>query len=123
MILDETILIITDLLTVFALLSGLFFMLVAALGLLRMPDFFHRTHAATKGATLGIVGMLVASMLYLSSLENVSTINIVTRVVLVILFQFIANPVGAHVLSKAAHLDRVPKWHGTVSDDLETQRD
>ena len=110
---------IDDLLTVFALISGLFFMLVAALGLVRMPDFYHRTHAATKGATLGTVSLLLAATLFLSSHEHVGAINIITKAMLVIMFTFIANPVGAHLLSKAAHLDGSAKWQRTLGDELE----
>ena len=111
---------INNLLAFFFLAAGLFFMLLAAVGLVRMPDFYHRTHAATKGATLGTVGMLVAIMLFLVSHHDVSTIDIVAKAVLVIIFTFIANPVGAHLLSKAAHLDKAPKWKNTISDDLES---
>lgn len=111
---------INNLFAFFFLAAGLFFMLLAAVGLVRMPDFYHRTHAVTKGATLGTVGMLVAIMLFLVSHHYVSTIDIVTKAVLVIIFTFIANPVGAHLLSKAAHLDKAPKWKNTISDDLES---
>ena len=109
-----------DMITVLVLMGGVFFMFVAALGLVRFPDFYHRTHAATKGATLGLVGMLLASMLYLSSYHYVSSVNIITKAALAIVFMFIANPVGAHLLSKAAHLDKAPKWQNTITDELET---
>ncbi len=110
---------ILDLLTVAALLFGLFFITVGAVGLWRLPDFYHRVHAASKGVTLGLTGLLIAAMFGLCMHEEASVINIVTRVVLVILFQFVANPVGAHLLAKAAHQDGCPKWEGTLSDDLE----
>ena len=112
---------INDLATVFFLLSGMFFMFVAAFGLCRMPDLYHRMHAATKGATLGIVGLLIASLFYLPNHMEASVLNILPKVVLAIMFQFIANPVGAHLLSKAAHLDGCPKWQKTIGDDLDGQ--
>ena len=34
------------------------------------------------------------------------------------MFQFVANPVGAHLLAKAAHMDMTPNWAGTLSDEL-----
>ncbi|MAE67642.1 MAG: Na+/H+ antiporter subunit G [Phycisphaeraceae bacterium] len=113
---------INDLATVLFLVSGLFFMLVATVGLWRLPDFYHRMHAATKGVTLGIVGMLVAALLYVPHHMEATFIAVFTKVVLAIMFQFIANPVGAHLLSKAAHLDGCPKWDQTVFDDLEKSR-
>lgn len=113
---------ILDVLTTLFLIFGVFFMCLAAVGVVRLPDFYHRMHAATKGVTLGIMGILVASMFCLSTHPDVSVINIVTKVALVILFQFVANPVGAHLLSKAAHLDNCPQWEGTLSDELAEDR-
>jgi len=110
---------ILDLLTVGAMLFGLFFLTLGALGLWRLPDFYHRVHAASKGVTLGITGLLIAALFNLSTHEDATVINIVTKVVLVIIFQFVANPVGAHLLAKAAHLDGCPQWEGTLSDELE----
>ena len=110
---------ILDLLTVAAMLFGLFFMTIGAVGLWRLPDFYHRVHAASKGVTLGITGLLIAAMFNLSTHEDATVVNIVTKVLLVILFQFIANPVGAHLLAKAAHLDGCPQWEETLSDELE----
>ncbi len=109
---------ILDLLTVAALLFGLFFMTVGAVGLWRLPDFYHRVHAASKGVTLGITGLLVAAMFNLSTHEEATVINIITKVVLAIIFQFVANPVGAHLLAKAAYLDGCPQWEGTLGDEL-----
>lgn len=109
---------ILDLLTVGAMVFGLFFMTLGAVGLWRLPDFYHRVHAASKGVTLGITGFLVAAMFNLSTHQDATVVNIVTKVTLVILFQFVANPVGAHLLAKAAHLDGCPQWEGTLSDEL-----
>lgn len=111
-----------DLLTVGFLLFGLFFMTVGALGIVRMPDMYHRMHAATKGVTLGIVGMLIAGAFALIMQESASPFRIVTLIALVILFQFVANPVGAHMLAKAGHLDGCPQWDRTLSDELDEDR-
>jgi len=109
--------ILLDLLTVTFLVFGLFFMAVAALGLLRMPDVYHRIHTTTKGVTLGISSLLIASVFSLAGHPDTEPVNIITRAVLVIVFQFVANPVGAHILSKAAHLDGAPQWRGTLGDE------
>jgi len=108
-----------DLLTVAAMLFGVFFMTVGAVGLARMPDLYHRMHAATKCVTLGIAGLLIAAAISLITLEEASPVDLITKVLLVIVFQFVANPVGAHLLSKAAHLDGCNPWQGTLSDELE----
>lgn len=107
-----------DLITVAAMLFGLFFMAVGVLGLWRLPDFYNRTHAATKCVTLGISGILLAAAFHLSLTQGASAVEIITKSVLVIVFQFVGNPVGAHLLSKAAHLDGAPMYKGTVGNDL-----
>ena len=111
-----------DLLTVAALLPGVFFMTSAALSMVRMPDVYHRMHGATKGVTLGIICMLLASAFALIMLPEANVFDIATKVALVIMFQFISNPVGAHLLAKAAHLDNATKWHGTIADELEEDK-
>lgn len=108
-----------DLITVAAMLFGVFFMVIGVLGLWRLPDFYNRTHAATKCVTLGIAGVLVAAAFHLSLSQTASTVEIITKSVLVIIFQFVGNPVGAHLLAKAAHLDGAPMYKGTIGDDLE----
>jgi multicomponent Na+:H+ antiporter subunit G len=111
-----------DLITIALLLVGMFFMSVAAVGIVRMPDLYHRLHAATKGVTLGITSLLLAGAVALSALPETQFIMIATKVALVILFQFVANPVGAHLLAKAGHLDKAPMWSGTLSDELDNAR-
>lgn len=100
------------------LLVGLFFMFVGALGVWRMPDLYGRLHANTKCLTLGLIGLLVAAMLHMSMQEDVPMVGVVTRGVLAIVFQFVAAPVGAHILSRAAHLDQAPMAEETLSDEL-----
>lgn len=108
-----------DLLACATMILGTTFMLLAAIGLWRLPDLYHRMHAATKGVTLGITGLLIAALCNLSTLPEARPVNIATKAILLILFQFVANPVGAHLLAKAAHADRCPIWKGTLSDELE----
>ncbi len=116
-----------NVLTSAALLFGLFFLLVGALGVLRLPDVYLRIIAASKCITLGITGMLLAAVFHFIALgtsgeahaEGSSTLAASTKAVLVILFQFVAGPVGTHMLARSAHIDGVKMWEGTLSDDLE----
>ncbi len=107
-----------DLMTVLFLAFGVFFMMVGAVGLIRMPDVFHRMHASTKGVTLGVSCMMLAAAFATARSGEIPPYQIMTTVGLVIMFQFVANPVGAHMLAKAAHLDGAPKWEGTRGDEL-----
>ncbi len=121
---------ILDLLTVLAMLFGLFFMFVGALGIWRLPDFFNRTHAASKCVTLGISGLLIAAVLHFAVLaiwargdDSVSALTgAATKAVLVIVFTYTAAPVGSHMLARAAHLDGASKDGRTLGDDLATDR-
>ncbi len=101
------------LLTLLLAAAGLFFMLVASVGLLRMPDLLTRMHAATKASTLGISGLALAALTYFANAE-VSAI-----VLLTILFFFLTAPVGAHALGRAAYTCGVELCPQTWRFDLE----
>ena len=115
-----------DLLTLAALAFGLFFLFVGALGVLRLPDVYARIHAASKCVTLGIIGVLLAAVLHLSvprADAPEAAMGAATKALLVIAFQFVAAPIGSHMLAKAAHLDGAPMYRDTLSDELEEDRD
>lgn len=81
----------------FFLVVGGLFVLLGAVGLARLPDFFMRLHAPTKAATLGVGGMLIAAMIDAAALGNPGA-----RELLITLFIFVAAPVSAQLLAKAA---------------------
>ena len=105
-----------DTLAIFFLIGGLFFMLVGAVGVLRLPDAYHRLHAASKCSTLGMMGLLLAACLH------VGTGDVVAKSIAVMLFIFVSTPVGSHMLAKAAHRDKAGQWKGTLSDELEEDK-
>ena len=76
--------------------SGVF-ALVGAIGLLRFPDFFMRLHAPTKATTLGVGGVLLASML-LGFARGEPTVH----ELLITLFLFVTAPVSANLMAMAA---------------------
>ena len=90
-------------LVAFFLLAGSAFTLVGAVGLYRLPDFFTRLHGPTKATTLGVGGMLIASMIFFSSRGQ----GLSLHELLITLFLFITAPVSAHILAKAALQQRV----------------
>ena len=93
----------TELVVSFFLLVGAGFALVGSIGLARLPDFYTRLHGPTKATTLGIGGMLVASVVYFTARAGQLTLH----EVLVLLFLFITAPVSAHMLAKTALHRRV----------------
>ncbi len=107
----------SDLIAAALMLSGAFFVLVAALGALRMPDLFLRMHAATKAGTLG-AGLVLAAALFVFG-----TTAVATKAVLVFLFLLLTAPVGAHVLGRAAYFDGVQLWERTEVDALQGKYD
>lgn len=91
--------------------SGTFFMFVAALGVLRMPDVLMRMHATTKASTLGVMFLIAAVSLHFQ------TAGVVARGFLIILFFLMTAPIAAQVIGRAAYLSGVTLWDQTVIDE------
>jgi multicomponent K+:H+ antiporter subunit G len=86
-----------DLLTALLLLAGAGFALIGSIAIVRMPDTFTRLHGPTKATTLGVGGILLASMLFFSRRGDLSVHEL-----LVTIFLFITAPVSAHLIARAA---------------------
>lgn len=80
------------------LMTGAFFSLVGSIGLLRLSDFMRRLHAPTKATTLGVGGVLIASILHHGWLGAGFSL----RELLITLFLFLTAPISAMLLAKAA---------------------
>jgi multicomponent K+:H+ antiporter subunit G len=89
------------------LVLGGAFALVGAIGLLRFPDFYMRLHAPTKATTLGVGGVLLASMGMAWWRAEPGLHEL-----LITLFLFITAPVSANLMAKAALHLRVPSRGG-----------
>jgi multicomponent K+:H+ antiporter subunit G len=85
------------------LVVGGVFSLVGVVGMLRFPDFYMRLHAPTKATTLGVGGVLVASLAYHWGGGGYGIHEL-----LITLFLFMTAPVSANLLAKAALHLRVP---------------
>lgn len=81
----------------FLLVVGGVFALVGAVGMLRFPDFFMRMHAPTKATTLGVGGVLVASLI-VGWTRGEFGLNLL----LITLFLFVTAPVSANLMAQAA---------------------
>jgi multicomponent Na+:H+ antiporter subunit G len=85
---------------------GLGFILVAVIGILRLPDFYTRLHAMGKCDTLGIVLVLVALALHAgASLDS-------AKILLIAVFVWLANPTATHALGRAALKAGLVPWQG-----------
>jgi multicomponent Na+:H+ antiporter subunit G len=99
------------------LIVGAGFLLLAAIGVLRMPDLFTRMQTATKAATLGISCILFSVALYMQDF------GVAVRAALTIAFFFLTAPVAAHVIGRAAYIVGVPLWKQTIVDELRGRYD
>ncbi|MFO7676961.1 MAG: monovalent cation/H(+) antiporter subunit G [Thermoplasmatota archaeon] len=100
---------------------GVFFNLLAGLGLLRFPDVYTRLHAGTKCTTFGSI-FLIGSVILLGLNQwrtgdsDGSVLAIHSAIALIAIL--ITNPTGAHAIARAAHRSGV-KPVGAVIDELE----
>ncbi|GAB1442903.1 hypothetical protein MASR2M39_17390 [Ignavibacteriales bacterium] len=94
------------------LILGSMVILLAGLGVVKMPDIYLRMSATAKAATLGISIILISTGLHFG------TTKIITRTILIVLFLMITAPVASHLLGRAAYLNKLPLWDRTGRDDL-----
>lgn len=97
------------------MVAGAVFSLLAAVGVLRLPDLYTRMHAASKAGVVGAGLVLLA--LAIESGEG----SVGIRAVLGILFLLLTTPVSAHLLAKAAYRAGYRPTNITTINDLENQ--
>jgi multicomponent Na+:H+ antiporter subunit G len=100
-----------DLLGSLIVLVGSFFLFSAGLGVLRMPDSYNRIQTGTKASTLGTILVLLG----LAVLHPAWT----WKLLMLIFFVLLTNPVSSHALARAAHSIRAEETASTVIDRLE----
>jgi multicomponent Na+:H+ antiporter subunit G len=84
------------------ILIGSFFVLTAAVGVLRFPDLYSRLHASSKLVTLGSAGIFLGAALELTEAAAF------TRLAAILLFQFLTTPLSAYLIAQAAYLRALP---------------
>ncbi|MDP3699528.1 MAG: Na+/H+ antiporter subunit G [Hylemonella sp.] len=99
------------------LLLAAFFLLVGAIGLVRLPDFFMRLHAPTKASTLGVGGVLLASMVVALGQGRIGFAEL-----LITLFVFVTAPVSANLMAQAALHLRVASRAAPPADAVPERR-
>jgi multicomponent Na+:H+ antiporter subunit G len=98
---------------------GVFFNLLASLGLLRFPDVYTRLHAGTKCTTFGSIFIcgsviLLGLKMWITGDGDGGTLVIHTAGALIAIL--VTNPTGAHALARAAHRSGVKPVGATVDD-------
>jgi multicomponent Na+:H+ antiporter subunit G len=84
-----------DVLVGLLLLGGGAFVLVAAIGIVRLPDLLTRMHASTKAGTLGSLLVLVGLAVFTGSTM------VISKVVATSLFLLLTAPIAAHMIGRA----------------------
>ena len=99
-----------NILTIVLACGGLFLMLAGSIGLLRLPDFYTRTHATSKVDTLGVMLILLAFAVY------EGTTLTAAKLVLGMVFIALANPIASHALARAAFRLGLHPWKNSTID-------
>ena len=89
--------------------------LIGAMGILRFPDVYNRLHANT----VVVVGGVIMTLLGAGLLTGLSVYSL--KALLIAIFLFLTNPVGAHAIARAAHKSGVKLWPRSVVDKLEEE--
>ena len=105
----------SDLLTLLAaalIVIGSLFSLVAAIGLIRLPDLYTRMHAASKAGTLGSGLALIAIAVHATDTGTM------TRALAGVIFFLLTAPVSSHLLAKAAYAVGYRLHPSSVLDEM-----
>ena len=97
------------------LLSGALFSLIAAIGIVRLPDLYSRMHAASKAGTVG------SGLLLLAVGIHSQDISVLARALAGFVFFVLTAPIAAHLLARAAHRAGHRLTPPSVRDELLTR--
>ena len=106
---------IVNILIIILISTGVLFSAVTALGLIRLPDVYTRTHAASKSSTLGVLAILSGTFLHFWLIEGIFN----TQMVIAIAFLFITAPVGGHLIGRAAYVSGIKVADEPIRDAME----
>lgn len=103
---------------IFFLFGGFFFLLVGVIGLLRLPDVYTRMHAMGKCDTLGAGLIVIALMILIGDITNI------TKLILIGVMIATINPIITHLIAKTAYNRGTPMAEGSylINDYVASQR-
>lgn len=96
------------------ILAGGIMSVISVFGLIRLPDVYTRSHAATKSSTLAVLLTLLGAFIYFWTKDNFISV----RLLLGIVFVFLTAPVAGHLLVRAAYRSKVELADISGTDDL-----
>lgn len=92
---------------IFMIIGGIFYAL-GGFGIFRMPDVFNRIQAGTKATTLGTFSLLIGI--------GFANPTWFLKIILIIIFISLTNPIGSSVLSRAAYLSGVKPVNSDIDE-------
>ena len=99
------------------ILVGSGFALIAAIGLIRLPDLYSRMHAASKAGTVGSGLMMIALAVVADDFATV------TRAIAAVVFFLLTTPIAAHLLARAAYKVGYSLWNESAIDEMANDRE
>ena len=99
-----------DIVVIMLTVTSLFFFFATTIGLLRLPDFYSRMHAAGKGDTLSSLFILLALVLYEFHELNLANLLVTLKILLIVVFIFMASPTATHAITDAGFESGVKPW-------------
>jgi len=96
---------ILDLLSWFFILVGSAFLIIGAIGMIRLPEVFTRSHAAGMVDTFGTGMVLLGLMFQTNPFASVPEALVLAKLVMIGFFLFFTSPVSSHALVRAAMAD------------------
>ncbi len=106
-----------DVLSWALLAAGSFFILTGGIGLLRMPDFFSRTHPAGVIDTLG-AALIIGGLILQSGFTQAAI-----KLVLILILLFLTSPTANHALAQAALASGLEPWRRPGGDHTPEEED
>jgi multicomponent Na+:H+ antiporter subunit G len=98
-------------------LTGILFFFATTVGILRFPDFYSRMHAAGKGDTLSSLLMLLALILYNFHEVNLANLLLALKILLIVIFIFMASPTATHAIVDAGFESGVKPWQKEKTEE------
>jgi len=106
-----------DILTIVLLTMGSFFALTAAVGILKMPDFYTRAHPGGKSDTLAQT-LIMAGLLVQTFHSDIFGFQASIKLALIVLILFITAPSATHAIIKAASVHGLKHWRKEEHDNV-----
>jgi multicomponent Na+:H+ antiporter subunit G len=106
----------TDYIIAILVIIGSLFMLVAALGIVKLQDVYMRMHAITKASSLSVVLLIIAVII------QTPAFGVVAGGLTIMVFIIATAPIASHMIARVSQIIGVPMSKGAVMNAIEEDR-